>query len=361
MQRKWAALVTVLVLVLCLYTLTAAASSTVLKEGMSGSEVTKLQDDLRALGYFHVDSTGYYGPITAEAVRNLQRDYGLEQDGIAGPKTFSLIDRLLGRTGTYEQANRGESAISTSQVLKKGMSGDSVMQLQNSLKALGYFYVEPTGYYGDITVSSVLNFQRDHGLEQDGVAGPKTLSAINNLLGRGDTRAEEPVSRGNTADASTYLVPWFGEAEYIFSIGDVADVLDIETGLSFKVKRTYGYNHADVETLTQADTDILLSIYGGQWSWVRRAIVVTVNGRKMAASMAAMPHAGLDSQPANAYIDNRSGDYGTGYNLDAVKGNGMDGVFDIHFLNSKGHASNSVNQAHQDAVQKAARWAAENY
>jgi len=44
-----------------------------------------------------------------------------------------------------------------------------------------------------------------------------------------------------------------------------------------------------------------------------------VNGRKMAASMAGMPHAGVDSAPANTYVKSRSGGYGAGDNLDSVK------------------------------------------
>ena len=36
------------------------------------------------------------------------------------------------------------------------------------------------------------------------------------------------------------------------------------------------------------------SIYGGDWSWERRPVIITVNGRKLAASMAGMPHAGVE-------------------------------------------------------------------
>ena len=77
--------------------------------------------------------------------------------------------------------------------------------------------------------------------------------------------------------------------------------------------------------------------------------------------MAGMPHAGSDKAAANAYIKSRSGGYGAGTNLDAIKGNNMDGVFDIHFYNSKTHGSNSVNEAHQNMVKKAANWAKNNY
>ncbi|MBZ4645961.1 MAG: hypothetical protein JG777_1450 [Clostridia bacterium] len=162
------------------------------------------------------------------------------------------------------------------------------------------------------------------------------------------------VSR-NSSTSSNAALPWFGQAEKIFSIGSVAKVTDVATGLNFKVKRTYGYNHADVETLTLEDTKILKQIYGGSWSWERRAVIVEINGQKIAASMAGMPHAGRDDQPANVNVSNRSVGYGYGVNLDAIKGNGMDGHFDIHFLGSKTHGSNKVDSQHQAKVREAAK------
>jgi len=38
----------------------------------------------------------------------------------------------------------------------------------------------------------------------------------------------------------------------------------------------------------------------------------------------------------------------------------MNGVFDVHFLNSKTHGTNRVDENHQKAVREAAEWAAKN-
>lgn len=251
------------------------------------------------------------------------------------------------------------SAAST--VLKQGMQSSSVTSLQKDLKTLGFFSVNPTGYFGNITLRAVKEFQGQYGIEQDGIVGKITFAQIDKLLGRSDAAVmKASISRGGD-DRNTYLVPWFGGAENIFDRGDTATVYDINTGLSFNVKRTYGYNHSDTETLTAADTAIMKKIYGGEWSWSRRAIIVTVDGRKLAASMAGMPHAGVESQPANIYVNWRSEGYGAGINLDTVKGNGMSGHFDIHFLKSRTHGTNRVDENHQLMVQKAADWAARNY
>jgi len=53
--------------------------------------------------------------------------------------------------------------------------------------------------------------------------------------------------------------------------------------------------------------------------------------------MTAMPHAGNDSAPGGVWTSWRSGDYGAGTNYDYIKGNGIDGHFDIHFYNSTRH------------------------
>ncbi|KUO69347.1 MAG: peptidoglycan-binding protein [Clostridia bacterium BRH_c25] len=344
--------VAVLSVVLFIGSNPVSAASILLKSGMKGEAVTRLQQDLKKLGYFSASPTGYYGDITIKAVKNLQKSHGIARDGVAGNDTLSLINRLLdGSSGT---ASGGTSISISGKVLKKGTSGKEIVNLQSDLKKLSLFTLQSTGYYGDATEKAVKNLQKKNGLLQDGVAGNATISLINRLLGG----ASSTSSRG-TARQTNYLLPWFNEVSKIFKIGTTATVYDIETGLSFKVKRTYGTNHADCEPLTANDTKIMKKIYNGSWSWGRRAIIATVGSTKIAASMNGMPHAGRDNKPANKYITSRSGGYGAGTNLDAVKGNGMDGQFCIHFSGSKTHGTNRVDSGHQAMVKKAAEWANE--
>ncbi len=144
---------------------------------------------------------------------------------------------------------------------------------------------------------------------------------------------------------------WWSEAQYLYPIGSVAEVEDIYTGKTFKMKRTFGTNHADVEALTTNDTEVIKSIWGG-FSWERRPVVIKINGRRIAASMAGMPHAGNDDYPALSQAPDLSDGYGTGQNLDVVKGNNMDGVCDIHFLNSTRHEDGSVEAVSDPEHQK---------
>lgn len=252
-----------------------------------------------------------------------------------------------------------QTAFAGSTTLKYGMRGDSVTKLQQDLKTIGVVSFKATGYYGTLTKKGVIKFQKKYGLKVDGIAGSQTLGKIAKLRGIKSTTVaaaavKSATSRGDIAPrGSIERLPWFTSVNSLFGIGDIVTVTDVNTGLKLQVKRTYGHNHADVETLTAADTQILKRIAGGDWNWTRRAVIVEVHGHRIAASIAPRPHAGRDDKPANVTVSNRSGDYGTGENLDTVKGNGMDGHFDMHFYGSRTHGTNRVDEAHQKMVQKA--------
>lgn len=402
----------------------AFAASEVLRKEAQGSAVTNLQNDLKRLGYLSVDATGYFGDMTEAAVKEVQKEYGYEADGIVGSITFSLVNRLLGRSSTVAATKTAAAATAATatkpttaattiastanvksltlqdavgaKLLKKGDENSFVKILQSSLIKLGYLDTNATGYYGPATEAAVKNLQKKHGYTSDGIAGSATLGLLSKLES-GDKASlavkamtEKTATEATTAATATaatattattaatdgektaektaekttqtnFLLPWFGSVEKTFGRGDTATVYDIETGLSFNIKRTYGHNHADCEALTAKDTAIMKKIYNGAWSWERRAIIVSVDGLKIAACMTGMPHAGLDKYTANKTVSSRSGGFGRGTNLDAVKGNNMNGVFDIHFLGSKNHYNNKIDPKHQVLVKAANKWAKENY
>jgi peptidoglycan hydrolase-like protein with peptidoglycan-binding domain len=114
MQKKKGLKVVFFIMLLSCFLLNSisvSAASTVLKIGSQGKSVVKLQKDLKALGYFNSICTGYYGNITSSAVKNLQKKYGLKQDGIAGKSTLSCIEKLL--SGTDEKVNVAAAVTST--------------------------------------------------------------------------------------------------------------------------------------------------------------------------------------------------------------------------------------------------------
>lgn len=193
--------------------------------------------------------------------------------------------------------------------------------------------------------------------EEDGEAEKASQGHIDSEVAK--ENQESPVKEVSKEQEKPKIetLDWWEEAQYIFERGTIAEVEDVYTGRRFNIKRTFGTNHADCEALTNEDTEIIKEIWGG-FSWERRPIIVNIEGRRLAASMAAMPHAGRDSAPALAVATNLSAGYGTGQNLDLVKDNGMDGVFDVHFLGSKRHKDGNiqavVDPQHQEAIEIAA-------
>ena len=375
----------VFVLVMALVPAVASASTGVLQKESECIEVKALQKDLIKMGYLSANATGYFGDLTEKAVKELQNDYGYEVDGIAGEVTLKLLDRLMGRV---------KSSVDPSKLMQEGDENEHVVALQKNLIKQGYLNTKATGFFGPATKRAVLGLQEDNGIEADGIAGAVTLSLISELISGGTAVAgvsttegvsendedetdidasdigdeEKIVTDDTVADGKgtgnkkeeDYLLKWYGNVEKIFARGDTATVYDIQTGESFKIKRTYGTNHADCETLTKADTTIMKKIYNGKWSWERRDIIVKVDGYEIAACMTGYPHAGSDKYAANKTIASRSGGYSRGTNLDAVKKNNMDGVFDIHFLNSRNHYNNKVDPKHQLKIKEAAKWAVKN-
>ncbi|MFZ5351650.1 MAG: peptidoglycan-binding domain-containing protein [Bacillota bacterium] len=237
-------------------------------------------------------------------------------------------------------------------ILKKGDRGDEVTKLQSFLKEQGFFDEEATGYFGEVTEAAVMAFQKEYSIEADGIVGPLTLEA---LIAAGYDGSTFEESTSAVSSEGVEMLDWYKEVNKdAFKLNTIATVTDLWTGKQYKIVRTYGHNHADCETLTAEDTAIMKEIWGGKWSWERRPSIIEVDGRKIAASIAGMPHAGLDSKPANKTVSNRSAGYGKGMNLDKVKDNDMSGHFDVHFLNSRTHSTNRVDKKHQEMVKKAA-------
>ena len=130
--------------------------------------------------------------------------------------------------------------------------------------------------------------------------------------------------------SSVELISW-SEAKNVVEIGKVIEVYDILTGKKYNVKSFSNGNHADVETVTQEDTNIMKETFGGVWKWDPRPVWVTVNGRTIAASINGQPHGG-----------------GTN------NSNGMNGQVCLHFKGSTTHNGNqSFTEWHQKELMRA--------
>jgi len=70
---------------------TPTPTEQMLKNGVTGSEVEKLQSRLKELGFYNGEVDGQFGNGTKNAVVLFQTQNGLEADGIVGPATKELI------------------------------------------------------------------------------------------------------------------------------------------------------------------------------------------------------------------------------------------------------------------------------
>ena len=66
-----------------------------LKQGSTGSDVIRLQEDLQQLNYYSGAIDGNFGSMTKQAVIKFQQARGLTADGIVGQNTRSEINRIL--------------------------------------------------------------------------------------------------------------------------------------------------------------------------------------------------------------------------------------------------------------------------
>lgn len=289
--------------------------------GSSGDSVEKLQQALKIKGYYKGVVDGKYGEGTRSAVKTYQKAVGISQTGKAD---YATIMKLFGRVASTTAANDPKmngitkiSQITVPATSRKGDSGKNVLALQQALKIKGYYKAPIDSKYGDQTVAAVKAFQKAKGLAQDGVAGNATIKAL----------------FGKNASNFTYTterLDWFNGGSSVFTGTCVYTIKDVVTGKAFQARRRFGTNHLDSEPLTASDTAIMKSIYGGEWSWNRRAILVLYNGHVYAASMNGMPH----------------GTYG-------VTGNNFDGHFCIHFYKSRTHGTDKVDEQHQTCVSRA--------
>ena len=73
--------------------------TTTLKRGSGGEEVKNLQIFLSQFSDIYPQRivSGYFGPLTDAAVKKFQKKYSLEQVGIVGPKTRSILNRGFSR------------------------------------------------------------------------------------------------------------------------------------------------------------------------------------------------------------------------------------------------------------------------
>ena len=195
-----------------------------LKIGSEGAAVSELQAALKLLGYYTDVVDGVYRESTAIAVSQFQKVAGLNVDGITGSATWnrlfpnmpsaqappptssnnlsaqmppptssnnpasafpvpsSLQTTISDRSSTiptnsFPPANPQPTAVNLP-ILRFGMQGPAVTQLQQRLRALGFLKASADGRFGSATQAAVQAAQQNFKLNPDGIVGSATWSAL---------------------------------------------------------------------------------------------------------------------------------------------------------------------------------------
>lgn len=285
----------------------------IVRRGDRSDAVKQLQQALAELGLLTAEPNGVFGPQTETAVRQAQAWLGLGVDGVVGPATWSaLAERLT----VMDEAVMAADLPELEGTMRQGDRGEQVVMVQERLAALNFLQGRADGIFGPATRQAVQSFQRSAGLTPDGVVGQKTWEAM---------VATRP---GQYVPVVVEDMHW-RDVQRIFAVGDVVTVEDVETGLTWRVQRLYGSNHADVEPLTTADTRIMRQVFGGSWSWERRAVIVKIGDRLVAASINGYPHGGQN-----------------------ITTNQFPGHICMHFRGSQLHLNGRSDPDHQAMVQR---------
>ncbi len=363
MRCRLLCLLTVLVMAVLVCVPAYALDPSTLYNGSRGDAVLRLQQALIDLGFLNDKADGIFGKKTEDAVRKFQRANNLEADGLAGKKTQAILYAAenVGVSAPAVEtaapvetapASAGTAAVSSGTAsssgglfsgnyasLRKGTSGSRVKIMQQALIDLKYLSGKADGKFGNQTLAAVLAFQKQQNLSQDGVAGKKTLTALENAVKSGavntasassSTASSETVSSRSQDAASAVtvasvsapdtgsirLLHWFNDIKPTLKNGDHLLIYDPSTGLSWTLRVLSRGRHCDCEPLTKEDTDTMVQAFGGKNTWNQKGVYVKLPGGAWTiGSTHDMPH-----------------DSGS------IKDNGFDGHLCVHFLRNMDEA-----------------------
>lgn len=149
--------------------------------GFSTEYIRERQAELKALGYYTKDIDGMRGPGTIDAVKRFQKDMGLDQDGLPGPKTKARLQERLNAAKTSpnpKPAGRPnctqlQRAVRATPDNSWGPDTDKRLDALRASSAWG----------GQKFPSGVKFLQGVVGTPQDGRWGPKSVRAHDDCVG----------------------------------------------------------------------------------------------------------------------------------------------------------------------------------
>lgn len=148
-----------------------------LSADMTPEEITRMEEQLGALGFLSSEADGTFDADTQLALESFQQANGLE---VSGQPDAATLDKLDGGEAVSREnyLRRFAAAYQEMEPLKNGDINNQVQVMQRKLSELGYFSGGADGVFGDATQAAVERFQLVNGLEVTGVADGMTLMRL---------------------------------------------------------------------------------------------------------------------------------------------------------------------------------------
>lgn len=146
--------------------------------GHTGIKVFSIQNKLIDYNLaISEDELGIYGVKTHAAIRKFQKMKKLNVDGVAGPETLAALF-INKNIAEVEVEDHILLEIQEGQLFRFGDKGDAVKEIQKKLYAAGYYHFDKDGIFGFRTEDAVRSYQKDNGLQIDGIVGEETYQHI---------------------------------------------------------------------------------------------------------------------------------------------------------------------------------------
>ena len=233
----------------------------------------------------------------------------------------------------YADPNDGKIYDNTS-------TGAMVVRIQIRLRELGYLNFKPTGSYRSMTVAAAKAFQvnyRDNGgydIMVDGKIGPQSLDYLFRFDAKRVSLSGISIPSGPKTGSDSVTVKGsptdWSTVKDMLQTGAAYTVTDCYTGKSFSMVFVGGENHAEMEAADAESNSEFSYICGSDYNYLKRPVVIEINGSKIAASIQCYPHGS-----------------------DTVTDNEMQGHVCLFFSGSSSHVGNMPDVEHNENIKKA--------
>ncbi|MBM7067418.1 L,D-transpeptidase family protein [Actibacterium sp. 188UL27-1] len=159
------------------------------------------------------------------------------------PQTPEYARLMKEKIRLQQVVSRGDwGAKVNAKALKPGETGPAVVDLRNRLTSIGYMRRSASQTYDASLQKAVQQFQLDHGLESDGVAGASTIAMVNI---NASTRLEQVMV---AMERERWINFPRGQRHILVNITDFSAAIMDDNKVTFRTRSVVGANQGDRRT-----------------------------------------------------------------------------------------------------------------